>query len=116
VSQAASEQSKDASHVAAYKLLADLRKVCHFPSTLLSQTFCLTHQYLECCMQCFEELVQTVTEIGHSENAARDLEARSEQLSSRNTSNNMERILGDLEQVKTENRDTEAALRNAGAI
>ena len=84
--QAASEQASDAAHVQAYSHLSDLR-------------------------ECFEQLINTVSDRGRAENAARDLEARSEQLASRNTSNNMERILSDLQQVKAENQAMMARLR-----
>ena len=65
--------------------------------------------------QTFEELVQNVTERGHAENEARDVEARCEQLLSRNTQNNMERITRDLSQVKEENKAAISKLKSAGA-
>jgi hypothetical protein len=86
VRQAASEQSTDPAHVQAYSHLSELR-------------------------ECFEQLIQTVSDRGKAENSARDLEARSEQLASRNTANNMERILSDLQQVKAENQAMMGRLR-----
>ena len=74
------------------------------------------YKYLSDLRACFEGLVSTVRERGQQENLARDLEARSEQLLSRNTANNMDRIVKDLGQVKAENKQIIAKLKQAGVI
>ena len=84
--QGASDEGADEAHKSAYASLVSLR-------------------------QFFEELVNAVSERGKADNVARDLEARSEQLASRNTANNMERIQRDLQQVKAENDAMAARLR-----
>ena len=51
----------------------------------------------------FEALVSTAQEAGKFENNSRDLEQMSKKLTIRNTAQNMERVLSDLDAVKQEN-------------
>ena len=52
----------------------------------------------------FDDLLRCVKDIGDAENATRDLGIKSDALEARNTSNNMEKILSDLKEVKAENK------------
>lgn len=54
--------------------------------------------------QRFEDLIEIGRSTGKAETEARDIETRAEQLASRVSSKNVERIVKDLKQVKTENK------------
>eukprot|EP00002_Diphylleia_rotans_P016504 TRINITY_DN3211_c0_g1_i1.p1 TRINITY_DN3211_c0_g1~~TRINITY_DN3211_c0_g1_i1.p1 ORF type:complete len:646 (-),score=173.01 TRINITY_DN3211_c0_g1_i1:274-2211(-) len=51
----------------------------------------------------FDQVINTIREIGSISNQSRDLESQIEQLTSRNTALNMERIMEDLKAVREEN-------------
>eukprot|EP00622_Pseudochattonella_farcimen_P006527 FR742347.1.p1 GENE.FR742347.1~~FR742347.1.p1 ORF type:complete len:251 (+),score=44.04 FR742347.1:27-755(+) len=75
----ANRQKKDPAMVQSYRYLSDLRAR-------------------------FDDLIGVVSDIGKKESEARDLEGKTAQLLERVSKNNIERILADLSQVKTENQ------------
>ena len=74
----AAKRATDPAYVKAYRMLANVREI-------------------------FEALVSTAQEAGKFENNSRDLEQMSKKLTIRNTAQNMERVLSDLDAVKQEN-------------
>jgi hypothetical protein len=59
----------------------------------------------------FNRLVEQVEETGRCKNEIRDVTAKVEELAKRNTSENMKRIVTDLEQVKAENTQLKSKLK-----
>ncbi len=62
-----------------------------------------SYRHLSDLRQVFEDLMGSITNNGKMENDLRDCELRNEQLASRSTSQNMERILDDLKKIQQEN-------------
>eukprot|EP00505_MAST-04D_sp_SCG-Rhode-Island_P000373 Stramenopile-MAST_4_protein_373 len=88
VFQAASSQKNDPAYIQAYRSLANVREI-------------------------FDDLVATAEEGGKLESATRDFENRAKQLENRITSQNMERVVADLESVKKENVKLAKAIKKA---
>jgi coiled-coil domain-containing protein 22 len=88
VFQAASSQKNDPAYIQAYRSLANVREI-------------------------FDDLVATAEEGGKLESATRDFENRAKQLENRITSQNMERVVADLESVKKENIKLAKAIKKA---
>jgi len=70
-----------------------------------------TYRRLKTLRAKFEALVSTVGKIGVSEKSRRDLETKIDQEATRVSSNNVDRIKGDLEQVVKENVDLVAQIK-----
>lgn len=85
VYQAAAEKRKEPAFVQAYRLLSLLR-------------------------QHFESLINVVQDSGRVDNEIRDLTQRCEQIATRNTALNMERVQSDLQEVRAENERMSSAL------
>ena len=82
----AAENKTDPEYVAAYRHLSDLRET-------------------------FEELVSKVSEIGKTETDIRETETKNDQLATRTSNLNMERVLSDLGKVKEENAQLAAKVK-----
>ena len=84
----AAKKATDPAYVAAYRMLSNVREI-------------------------FEALVATAQKAGKYENDGRDLEQLAKQLTIRNTAQNMERVLSDLDAVKKENIKLSKKIRKA---
>uniref|UniRef100_A0A7S2R8Z8 Coiled-coil domain-containing protein 22 homolog n=1 Tax=Mucochytrium quahogii TaxID=96639 RepID=A0A7S2R8Z8_9STRA len=81
--QVSDEQRLDHSNTKAYRNLHDMRVL-------------------------FDELIATAKEIGETQNEARDFSSRAENLKSRVSNENLERLLKDLSQIKRENESLQS--------
>lgn len=63
----------------------------------------------------FQQLVSATTTLGHMENEIRNLDNRCEQLAARNDARNMDALVADLAQVRSDNAALETAIVGAGA-
>ena len=87
--KAAADNAKDAAYRQVYRHLINLQEL-------------------------FQQLVAATTALGHAENDIRQLENRIDQLSARNDARNMDELLRDLAQVKSDNAALEAAAGGGG--
>jgi hypothetical protein len=62
-----------------------------------------TYRRLRALRVNFDNLIDAVTKIGQQEKNSRDLETKIDQETTRVSSNNMDRIVNDLQQVQNEN-------------
>lgn len=70
-----------------------------------------TYRRLRALRVNFDNLIDAVTKIGQQEKAMRDLETKIDQETTRVSSNNMDRIVNDLQQVQAENTQLMAQIK-----